>query len=166
MAAASSDKMPMPVAVPYAPDAATISPEAVHLSPATQVLPPRLIKTLLITSVPITCDSKMGIIVAFLKGTEWACEEAGRARNAEYPGRQYFDLEHGEYINEVRYTQDTQVLLAVQFITSTGRASPVYTSTSARTAVPTHRYVAPTERGEIVGYVCVVHRTFTYAFAA
>jgi len=99
-------------------------------------------------------SSTHGLVVVFLRGTDWAFSGAGREKHEASPGHHFFDMvEPEEYVQEVRYKQDTHALQAVQFVTSTGRASPVYTSMAAYREVPTHRYVAPPERGEIIGLV-------------
>ena len=131
-------------------EACPISPADVLLS--TTTVTERCVKSLLINIRPVY-NFKNGVVVVFLRGNEWAFSAVGRETYAALPGRHYFDLDHGEHINEVRYKQDRQRLHAVQFITSSGRASPLYTSMWAEDAVPTHRYVAPLDRGEIVGLV-------------
>jgi len=128
-----------------------VSPETVVLSPVEEPAAPASWVKALVIQTKITLQAiKRGIIVRFLSSPP---DEADRTRIASIPGWDLFDLSAGEYITEVRYGQDKHVLLAVQFVTSAGRETPVYRAVDYPAASLSHRYVAPPERGEIMGLV-------------
>ena len=122
-----------------------------------QLIPPAQIAALLITtrSVGCSCRGTPGVLVSFLRGQRdgVALSVDGRRRN-EAQGRHYFDLEHGECVMGCSFAQDDQRLLAIQFVTSKGRMSPVYAMAGydIGSAPLTLRYAAG-DRGEIEGLI-------------